>query len=484
MKRKITLMICLVAGFMKLSAQGETQRYEEFRNKIHGEYKDFRRSVLQDYDKFLEGVWVEYKKFTGLKPDETPKPVQQPVSEPSKPDVVPREILPQPVEESPVSVAENPTPATPALPTPVVPVAPAPGDKMASVDFYGAKLALPFKKQMASLASTDNKDVAAYWNALKEKGFAQVAQSLLQYRDQMGLSDYMLYLLTRKYAEAALKSRSDGERDVLTQFLLVHNGYDARLGISDGRLLLMLPFAGKVYSRPYIQQNGVNYYVFSKTSGGKSPIFSYQLPAEASGKGQLSMGLNKGSIRLPMNARKYTFTDGVLKIEGNVNINLIRLLADLPQMENVLYAQSVADPACRQTVIESLSAQLAGKSKQEALEALLHFVQHAFRYATDDEQFGYEKPFFFEETLYYPMCDCEDRAVFFSYLVKELLHLDCHLLDYPGHISTAVAIDGVSGDHYTYKGKTYYMADPTFVGAKVGMCMPDYKNIKPELLIW
>ena len=62
---------------------------------------------------------------------------------------------------------------------------------------------------------------------------------------------------------------------------------------------------------------------------------------------------------------------------------------------------------------------------------LIDFVQNSFQYQTDGEQFGYEKPFFMDENFYYPACDCEDRAILFSNLVKDLLGLDAVLLDYP-----------------------------------------------------
>ena len=43
--------------------------------------------------------------------------------------------------------------------------------------------------------------------------------------------------------------------------------------------------------------------------------------------------------------------------------------------------------------------------------------------------------------FYYPYCDCEDRSVLYSYLVRNLLKLDVVLLDYPNHIATAVCFN-------------------------------------------
>lgn len=57
---------------------------------------------------------------------------------------------------------------------------------------------------------------------------------------------------------------------------------------------------------------------------------------------------------------------------------------------------------------------------------------------TRKDQFGREKYFFAEETLFYPLSDCEDRAIFFAILIRNLLGLDVIGLDYPGHIATAV----------------------------------------------
>ena len=81
------------------------------------------------------------------------------------------------------------------------------------------------------------------------------------------------------------------------------------------------------------------------------------------------------------------------------------------------------------SILPPLQDAIQGKTETDAANILLNFVQTAFLYQTDHEQFGYEKPFFVEETFYYPYCDCEDRAVLYAYLVKELLGLDIVLLN-------------------------------------------------------
>ena len=126
---------------------------------------------------------------------------------------------------------------------------------------------------------------------------------------------------------------------------------------------------------------------------------------------------------------------------------------------------------------------MQGRNEADAANILINFVQTAFQYQTDGQQFGYEKPFFVEELFYYPYSDCEDRAMLFSYLVRKLLGLDVVLLDYPEHIATAVRFNGnVSGDYLMVNGQKYIVCDPTYIGASIGMTMPRYKTVSAKVL--
>ena len=85
-----------------------------------------------------------------------------------------------------------------------------------------------------------------------------------------------------------------------------------------------------------------------------------------------------------------------------------------------------------------------------------------------------------------PYCDCEDRSIFYAYLVHEILGLDVLLIGYPGHECTAVALSVVpqNATGLKYRDKVYYVCDPTYIGADIGMCMPDYMNACPEIEEW
>jgi hypothetical protein len=115
---------------------------------------------------------------------------------------------------------------------------------------------------------------------------------------------------------------------------------------------------------------------------------------------------------------------------------------------------------------------------------LLRFVQTAFEYKNDEMQFGREKPFFLEETLFYPYSDCKDRAILVVFLVRQLLGLEVIGLDYPDHSATAVKFStDVRGDTMEYKGSKYLVCDPTCINANIGQCMPKFVGIEPEIIV-
>lgn len=65
---------------------------------------------------------------------------------------------------------------------------------------------------------------------------------------------------------------------------------------------------------------------------------------------------------------------------------------------------------------------------------------------------GFEKPYFIEEWLYYPQNDCEDRAVFYTYMLWNVLDVENQMLTYPGHESSSVRLDRpLNGDNYQFK---------------------------------
>ena len=105
-------------------------------------------------------------------------------------------------------------------------------------------------------------------------------------------------------------------------------------------------------------------------------------------------------------------------------------------------------------------------------------------YIHDNENIGHDQPFFPDETLKGPGGDCEDHAILFARLVRDLLNLDVVLLWYEEHLAAGVHIDtDIKGKKVNNEedGKLYYVCDPSCRHAKVGLVTTSLKKATPVI---
>ena len=149
-----------------------------------------------------------------------------------------------------------------------------------------------------------------------------------------------------------------------------------------------------------------------------------------------------------------------------------------------MYANSPMDQTVKEGLYPVLWEKLKGKSELSSMERLLNWVQTAFVYEYDDKVWGYDRAFFAEESLFYPYCDCEDRSILLSRLVRDLLGLKVILVFYPGHLAMAVHFtQEVKGDYIMLDGNKYVICDPTYINAPVGRTMPRMDNSKATVIL-
>lgn len=158
------------------------------------------------------------------------------------------------------------------------------------------------------------------------------------------------------------------------------------------------------------------------------------------------------------------------------------ILYHYPQMPVGDFAQSNIQPELRAQLVGQVKEQLKDMSGDEGVAALLKFMHTVFQYSTDEDFHGFEKPYFLEETLYYPKNDCEDRAIFYSYFLWNALGRESQLVCFPGHETVTVRMDGpITGTSYDYQDIKFYISDPTYLGSKTGQVMPSYRHTPPEI---
>ena len=69
--------------------------------------------------------------------------------------------------------------------------------------------------------------------------------------------------------------------------------------------------------------------------------------------------------------------------------------------------------------------------------------------------------------------------------MRDLLGVKAALIYYPGHLATAICFSEgkVYGDYVEVGGDKYTICDPTYIGASVGMTMPNMNNAEAEVIL-
>ena len=148
------------------------------------------------------------------------------------------------------------------------------------------------------------------------------------------------------------------------------------------------------------------------------------------------------------------------------------------------YANTPVTPEIKEKVYPQLEQYVKGVSKVAGANKLLNWVQMGLKYEYDEKVWGQDRAFFAEESLYYPYCDCEDRSILFSHLMRDLLDLDVVLVYYPGHLATAVCFnEPVEGDYIMVNGRKFTVADPTYYNANVGKTMSRMDNSQAKVIL-
>ena len=415
------------------------------------------------------------------------KPADKPAVQPEKKPVV--EVVEAEPEAEPAPVVEADrrpeSAAEPRLPVSSTPTSPLyRGESGRSKIAYGG-LAFYLNNSLnrkCSLNGLNENAIADAYEALCNSDYKPLLADCAQIRKDLRLNDWGVFTLVRQVADTYCGTAN--ESIVMQQFLLNEMGYRARMArkATEDKMMLFVATDCSIYAHPYITLNGQNYYNLS----GNNEQCQFYMCQKDSPKAKNSVGMQLKEAPLfpgTVVSSTHQAKGSAARVTVDVPKALMDFYKDYPQCDYSVYFNAPVNAAMENRILSSLAPLVQGRNEADAANILINFVQTAFQYQTDGQQFGYEKPFFVEELFYYPYSDCEDRAMLFSYLVRKLLGLDVVLLDYPEHIATAVRFNGnVSGDYLMVNGRKYIVCDPTYIGASIGMTMPRYKTVSAKVL--
>lgn len=366
------------------------------------------------------------------------------------------------------------------------------------LNFYGRQVPLHVSQKLKAKSSgKDEKNVANYFaNIAKNREETKALwDELTGVVDEFGLNEWGYFCLLRTLSEKMFTNIDDR---VLFCFYMLRNEGNFKARVARGKnsdrltLLIALDNSKEVYSYTFFQfkddENGtrkVKYYTVYGGGKANEAVYSYDFCKQDVDKKEMKLDFTKN---LNMGACDVTRTVQLTKkrsVTLPYNKAHMAYLNDVPMTVFPIYFVNPIAIEAQQVLQDSFNEMRSQYTPTQFIQMLLHFVQTGFEYKTDDAQFGYEKYFYPEEVIGYPYCDCEDRSALFAWLVQKYTNAKVIGLQYEGHVATAVWFGddaNVKGDGFMYGGKKYYVCDPTYINASIGMTMPQFKGKTPKII--
>lgn len=478
-------------AFEQFKAQ-QNSKFNQFKQDKQAEFDAFRKRVNEDYARMMEQAWQSVKTQPAepepvvpkvepvVCPD--PEPAPQPTPQPQpQPAPKPQEI---PVQKEPI-VIPAPTPA----PEPIAPVVVPEEEpvKKETVLFYGTNISLQYPESDGfKLAGMNEKQLAQAWTQLSDTKYDVLVSSALAARKQYNLCDWGYIEFLQKALEKHYGKTN--EAVFVQSFLLTQSGYRVRLAKDEAKIYLLVASNYNLFNHLTIKTGGKTYFV---VDGSPKSLQVCPSLYEKEKTVSLQIATTPKLAQKKSNQRHLSSQFG-MKADVTVNTNLVDFYNNYPRSfvnDDVTttwatYANTPLEKTTRDQLYPAIKKSIEGLSERDAVNKILNWVQTAFVYEYDDKIWGGDRAFFATETLYYPYCDCEDRSILFSRLIRDIIGDEVVLLYYPGHLATAVQFkNDVKGDYLTFNNKKYVVCDPTFIGAGVGRTMPGMNNQTAKVIV-
>jgi hypothetical protein len=480
-KTLLFILLILVAGIF---AQSE---FDEWLKNQNQNFSDWKSQQDKTFSEFLEKGWAIYETEEAVQQDTIPKPVEipNPVGQ-SCPDLIVGEIISLEIDEEELKLPETSSILEDVQREQLM-YAVSKGTETLRLSYWGLIFNLNYNSNMAiaNIDKCDAKEIASFWGRISNTDYELILKDLQKMRERFRLNDWAYCQLTYQAGSEIFKEINMS--NLFTWFILTKSGYDCKVGYNENEIYLLLATKNRIYGEPHLVLEERDYYSIDLSNSDIKPLNIYTYDGNyPDAKDLIDLNITSSPYLEEVVVERelsFSYEDSIYTIPIRQNKTLVDFLADYPATDLTVYFEAEISPMLRKSLIKGLQPILAEKTEAEGLNILLRFVQTAFKYQTDDQQFGEENCLFPDETLYYEYCDCEDRSFLFSYLVKEFLELEVIGLDYPGHIATAVQMNfDIEGDKIMFNGSDYLVCDPTYINADIGVVMPQFLNVQPEII--
>ncbi len=350
--------------------------------------------------------------------------------------------------------------------------------------FYGQPISISYDKliTVTKIKSVSEDSISVFWSSFARSNSNHLIDQLMDYRDLRGLGDWGYFQLV-KAASGHIFRNDQLNTDLLTWALMIRSGFDVRMAFNQSSTTLLFPSAGIIYNKQFVVI-GLQRFYLDRELKSQLLLTCEQPFRDTFGVIDLKfhMSLNFNG---KLTARKFVFAWNNKNYVFTLHFSpeVIRFYTNYPQTDPSVYFGAPLTSILKEDLLNQLHPIVSKMDEDEAVAFLQQFVQGAFSYTPLSQNSEVFKIRFAEQAIASKSGDDQSKAVLFSWLIRIVARLPVVGVQFPGYFSTAIGFNKpAEGDFYLWNRKKYYIVDPTFLNAPVGVIMPEFSGIAAQLI--
>jgi hypothetical protein len=372
------------------------------------------------------------------------------------------------------------------------------------VKLYGVEIDVDMNASLVSIGNEQQIFYTSFADTLRLgiRAMQPLAATLKTKTQSLHFSDWLTLRFIAETASTTWKKQS--EKTFAAACLLRAMGKNVSIAVIDKKWQLAVEVNTKVLFSSMMQTGGRTYVVFDMNTMkliGKAGEAEHFFDAEKFLKDHLEpidlLPDNLPDLPVKKTSRTVSWKSGTekLSLTFSVNDNLVKYLAERPQLDVEYYFNEPVSEETRDDLIDPLRQMVDARklTGRAAVQFLLDFCTNAFEYKDDKYTPQGEHVCSVEETLLSRYSDCEDRSLLLSALLRGVLGLEVIGVEYPNHISLAVHLPVKEakreGEEKIYvvrdakdkaSEKEYISTDASIFGGTLGDVNPQFTKQQPD----
>ncbi|MCX6236901.1 MAG: hypothetical protein NTY07_04960 [Bacteroidia bacterium] len=445
---------------------------------------DFYKYALtldEEFTEYLKETWHDYSIFARLSDEYLKRPIQQPVFDDADLVMNPPANLPY---SKVVGFNNNRTGQVKLIPRIRKPESHDFNSVNGQFRFFGQPISISYDKLLvlSKINSVSEDSISEFWKSFARTNSNQLVDQLMDYRDLLGLGDWGYFQLV-KVASNHIFPDNPLNADLLTWALMIRSGFDVRVAFNQSSMTILFPSENTIYSRQFVVIDKKRFYLDREMNS--QLLVTYQNPFPDN-VGMIDLEFHKAlNFNGKLMSRKilYHWNNKNYEFTLRFNSETIQFYNDYPETDPEIYFGAPVSSILKEDLLGQFFPLLSKMDKTEAAAFLQQFVQKEFDYVSVNQKDGLAPSRFSEQIIASKSGDDRSKSVLFSWLVRILLRSPVVGVQFPGCYSTAICFDEpLDGDFFYFNRGKYYITDPTFLKAPIGVMMPEFAGLSPQII--